>query len=92
MGVDSWTRTAAEQRYQAREGASKGSPRSAVEKAKDRLAGHKSCACGCGKRGTVFRDRKMYDSACAKAQDRMGGPKDRTPPLARSQKHGRWDR
>jgi hypothetical protein len=92
MGMDSWTRTAAEQKYRARENATKGSPRSAVEKAKDRLAGHKSCACGCGKKGTSFRGGKMYDSACARAQDRMGGPKDRTPPLARSQKHGRWDR
>jgi hypothetical protein len=92
MGLDSWTRTTTEQKYRARENTPKGPSRSAVEKAKDRLAGHKSCACGCGKKGTVFRNRKMYDSACARAHDRMGGPKDRTPPLARSQKHGRWDR
>jgi hypothetical protein len=64
--------------------------RSMVDKAKDRFAGHKKCACGCGSKGTMFRGGKMYTSSCAKAYDRMGGPKDRTPPLQRRQKTSRW--
>jgi hypothetical protein len=62
----------------------------AHSKLKEKLAGEKKCANGCGKLGVAHHDRKIYCKDCVsyvpKSARRM------TPPLARSQKHGRWDR
>jgi len=95
MGVDAWTRTEHEQKWRDRAAKhaankSKGDQRSVSEKLKDRWHGtHKRCACGCGKEGTYFRDRKLYNKDCVgrgSGWDKSGLPQDRTPPMSRQRK------
>lgn len=98
MGVDQWTRESHEQKlrarerdYSARKRAGKtGDQRSAADKLRDRLNGtHHRCACGCGKEGTYFRDRKLYNKDCVGRGSKWsasGLPQDRTPPLSGKRK------
>lgn len=89
MGADAWTKHPYEQKLRQRDKEHQERKRNSgskplAERAKDRWHGeHHKCACGCGKPGTMFRDRKMYNSRCVgrgSGWDKSGLPQDRTPP------------
>ena len=94
MGVDAWTRTEHEQKWRARaqkHEAEKGKTfgQKARDAANDLRNGTRRCACGCGKEGTYFRDRKLYNKACVgrgSGWDKSGLPQDRTPPMSRQRR------